>query len=940
MTTDHQKVVGLLITMRRFHFLLIVVFTLSIALAALPAERSVAQPQPDAPALNIQADTAGIHVSWAIDRGMEPALQSTEPPAPRLLTLRLPAGADPTPQIVRLASEPWSGALPPPPEVGERILEDGTRYPPLPASDLDPRVFPAMQTTPDAPLTLLRESRLRGARVAVYLLSPLYSSSGNPRLISELEALVPDASLLVGPLELSRAATGFAIAGPPATPPSDRAGWKIRVLQGGIQLLSASELLAVGLNLAAVDVSRLQLRRSDGTEVALEQIPATGTPSELRFYAPAPGDRWNSYDTYWLTLETTSGIRMLSRDARTPAAGAVTTAFERGVWRQNRIYDSRMPGPDSNYFFAEDMRTVPPEAGSPGVPASVVVPINTYLSLAAGARSLTVAGSSIFNETHQLRVSFGGVDQSASWSGEGTWAQSMDFAAGTGSTTIALLPGSVADGVHLDSVSWKLPVQLNFFGLGAEFFTLPNTAYLLSSPPANAALYDVSDPIHPTRLGWDGASFRSNTASDPNALLDHLLVGADTLRMPAITAHQPANLAQPLNAQVIYIAPQTFHAALAPLIDRRRAQGYSVALVSVEAIYDGWSGGQVSPDAIRNFLRYAAGTWSTAPLAVTLVGDGTSDPRNYLGIGQIDWIPPYLASVDRWLGEAACETCYAQLDGASPLDDVLPDLLIGRLPVKSTTELSALVTKIKGYEESRDMGRWRSRMAYITDNADQAGDFAAAAEMSAASQPAGIQIQRVYYAPGSTGGEGNEPDPLRAFQRTMGAFNLGAGVLSFIGHGLQYQWAYTGPPAPGDQRFLLNVDYAGDLVNGVRLPIVLSLTCLTGVFQQPSVRGTTIDEALLLNPHGGAIATWSSAGLGILNGHDALQRGFYNALWAAPPMQAPIGTLTLAGYQELYASSPGCCLEAIRTYGLLGDPLTPARVMPGIGEVNLPLMRK
>jgi len=79
----------------------------------------------------------------------------------------------------------------------------------------------------------------------------------------------------------------------------------------------------------------------------------------------------------------------------------------------------------------------------------------------------------------------------------------------------------------------------------------------------------------------------------------------------------------------------------------------------VQAIYDAWSFGQISPDAIRAFIRYAAATWNRAPTVVTLVGDGTSDPLNYTKRDNISFIPPYLAMVDPWIGETACETCYA-----------------------------------------------------------------------------------------------------------------------------------------------------------------------------------------------------------------------------------------------------------------------------------------
>jgi hypothetical protein len=127
--------------------------------------------------------------------------------------------------------------------------------------------------------------------------------------------------------------------------------------------------------------------------------------------------------------------------------------------------------------------------------------------------------------------------------------------------------------------------------------------------------------------------------------------------------------------------------------------------------------------------------------------------------------------------------------------------------------------------------------------------------------------------------------------------------------------------------YLLGLYDVDALTNGEKLPIVLEMTCLTSAFQQPAYSGTTIDERLVLHPNGGAIATWGPTGLGIAHGHDVLQRGFYRALWAAPPGTATVGELTLAGYQELFLRG-SCCQDTLRTFALLGDPLTRARVQP------------
>jgi hypothetical protein len=253
-------------------------------------------------------------------------------------------------------------------------------------------------------------------------------------------------------------------------------------------------------------------------------------------------------------------------------------------------------------------------------------------------------------------------------------------------------------------------------------------------------------------------------------------------------------------------------------------------------------------------------------------------------------------------------------------------LALGRLPVKSPAELAALVAKIVAYETDPGGLDWRSRAVFVADDADGAGDFAALSDAAAALLPAGIATQRIYYGPG-------EPSAINARTRTIAAFSAGAGLVTYTGHGGQYQWATTDPAA--EQPYILGL-YDGDgMTNGARLPVVLAMTCLTSAFQTPSYSGTSVDERLLL-ASGGAVAVWGPAGLGVSHGHDRLQRGFYQALWAAPPQQATLGSLVQAGYRDLFETGL-CCQDAIRTYVLLGDPLTHARIVPA-QRVFLPII--
>lgn len=732
----------------------------------------------------------------------------------------------------------------------------------------------------------------------------------------------------------------FATGAPAPDPTAARTAWKVLISSPGIQSLGAAALDAAGLNLAQVDPATIRLRHR-GQELAFEEVRDAGSLAELRFFVE-PGDRWNSEAVVWLTLEPGQGLRMAESEATPRGASVLTTASERGVWRTNAIYESRLPGPDNDHFFSADIRVGAPIPGEPPPqPEAVTVPLTTAtrLPLVEGAVSLTIGGGSISNRPHTVRASIGGSTQEHRWAGGGTWSASLSFPSRGDSARVELLPGADSDSIHLDGVAWELPVSLDLGGRGASFVGQAGRyAYRLAGLPAGAAVYDLSGPGGPARLRFSGDTFEVS----PSERRVYLVTGEGTLHSPAVRAHTPADLARPLDATAIYIAPAAFLDALDPLLEHRRAQGLTVAAVTTEAIYDAWGYGEASPDAIRGFLRYAAERWAVAPTSVTLVGDGTSDPRNYLGRGNINWVPPYLAMVDPWLGETACEACYAQLHGDAPLADNLPDLAFGRIPAKSPAEAAALVSKILSYERDRSVRAWRSVVAYIADNPDLGGDFAAAVAESAADLPPGIRAQQVIYDPKASSEDGRrERDPLRALARSMSTFNNGAAIVNYIGHGLQFQWGYTGPPLqpgePTDRQYLLQVFGVDELTNDGRLPVVLSMSCLTASFQIPASRGTSVDERLVARPDGGAIAAWGSTGLGVLYGHDALQRGFYKALWA--PGEAPLGQLTMAGYLELFTTQR-CCQESIYTYALLGDPLTAPQVRADLQLISAPFVRR
>lgn len=847
----------------------------------------------------------------------------------RLVPLRI-LGANNTPQIERVtaarSTERLTQATNPPPNAGNQL--------------------------PPAPVFVLAQGIQRGEQIVVVAISPIYGQDGVAMRASNIAASFDNAEPLGTPRSIVAQGTN-GISLPPENAAARQTSAKIVVGQPGIQQLS-------GAGLPALPLGQLRLTRN-GIEIPLEIADADGNGQlsavdTLRFYAATVGDRWNATSTYWLASGGSgSPLRIASRSVSAGTGTARTTAVERGIWRVPRVYNSRVAGPDGDHWFAAELKSFREYPDTLTLDASAA----PLLPRIDGDANYTVNGSigkRSASTGHALDIATPTASTRLTWSGTGNFAQTSRLAQNGTAIRLTTVNGASVDELLVDSISWELPVQLQFSGNGATFATPTTGRYQVQNAPTPLEIYDITNSDAPQRLLTGGTTFQGEAGSS------YLVLGNQTRATPTTTAFSPADLNAALAAQVVYVAPSDMQAALGPLVALRQSQGYQVALVDPQPIYDRWGYGQVSPEAIRSFFRAAYVGSGGSLKAAVLVGDGTNDPFDYTrkpgdeASYNVNIIPPYLADVDPFINETACDTCYSQLDGDSPLADTLPDIAIGRFPAKTAGQVADVVAKIVRYETGTLSPDSASRMLFVTDNynlpngqggpaTDSSGNFYQFAEDDIARQPAGVRIERMFFDPLAVpNGPDREPDPRTAYNRTKVLLNRGAAVVNYIGHGNFYQWAVTnldGDPnsstkGPG---YLLGLYDPDGLTNGKNLPIMLEMTCLTSSFQAPAnVFSTSIDERLVLKPDGGAIATWGSSGEGVVFGHNSLQRGFYTRLWANPGQQPTLGELTQSGYVELLTSEP-VAQASMRTFLLLGDPLTRARVIRG-NHIFTPLTRK
>jgi hypothetical protein len=414
-----------------------------------------------------------------------------------------------------------------------------------------------------------------------------------------------------------------------------------------------------------------------------------------------------------------------------------------------------------------------------------------------------------------------------------------------------------------------------------------------------------------------------------------IFVTSVTATSAGIAQAQMQDIRDPLAADVLYLAPASFHAALQPLLAYRTSHGVRAVAIDTQAIYDAWSAGQPDALAIRAFLRHARAAWPTPPHTVVFAGDA-------------DVVPTHIAAVDSFNDSAACDWCLVQLDGAHPTDDATADMRYGRLPVRSSSELAALARKIVRHETLPGQS-WRSRMSLIADNfleadgsADEAGNFAWLLDEAAAAAPAMWVPNFVYYDP-SVSAAGRDAhriaDSTVARAQTRAAFESGSGLMIYSGHGLPDRWASISPGSDG-ATWLLKRDDVSTLQNVDRLPVVLELACLTSAFHERDANGAlvgTIDESLVRAP-GGAVATIGFTGLSVTYVNEIAMRGVLRRVRAANGEPVTVGEL-LAAAQLALRDDAQCCNDTLRTMVLFGDPLTPLRTEATRHTVLLPVVQ-
>jgi hypothetical protein len=306
--------------------------------------------------------------------------------------------------------------------------------------------------------------------------------------------------------------------------------------------------------------------------------------------------------------------------------------------------------------------------------------------------------------------------------------------------------------------------------------------------------------------------------------------------------------------EYLIIAPEEFLAPAESLAvfrsSDKSASPLVTAVVAAENIYRHYTGGALSPIAIRNFIAYARSVCPDLRF-VLLAGAGHFDYRGVNAKLGKNYMPPFEKEA------TVTEDFFAALDSGEVVRSGKPydvDVAVGRLPVSSVSEFYDYNEKAKDYDEigKFDHGEWRSTLLMAADDARNGVEadatphtlhqenLARMIDTSSAKLGFRMNLKKVYLLNYEYDAAGQKQDAVNDFLSIM---NQGALMTMYYGHGSKVAWASEG---------LLKNWYVSKLSNKRFYTILNSFSCTVGRFDEGGAR--SLSESFVVAPEAGAIA--------------------------------------------------------------------------------------
>lgn len=453
----------------------------------------------------------------------------------------------------------------------------------------------------------------------------------------------------------------------------------------------------------------------------------------------------------------------------------------------------------------------------------------------------------------------------------------VTFVPGSATPTLANLNYITLQGSNDITLPSTTDSYLLFRNIRSAVASLAYSAASASSISGRLQVWDVTSPIdvcHQLTLDDDRLTF----VSSAKGMREYALVNLDGTSFPGIkvvgTVENQNLHALPPTNMIIVTAP-AFRQFAQQLADfRTQHDGLHVTVVTDEQIYNEYSSGVPDVTAIRLFAkqfydRYHLSAEDDSTRRelryLLLYGDGHYHNRSHASSNY--FLPTY--QMQQSLVETSSCTCddyFGFLDdtdggrldaqGRYSLSADVLDIGVGRFPVHTLTDAQSVLQKTIAYAQNDYFGSWKNRLLFLSDDdkIQESGSDSPNLHMKHNEQLVNSLLaanhneftyHKIYlpaYTQSTTASGTDYPDAKKEFNQLL---QQGVLMVNYAGHGSATSITNENMMTAA-KAYELNMKY---------LPVWVTASCDVSRWDDDE---TSMGEALLLNPNGGAEALFST----------------------------------------------------------------------------------
>ncbi len=349
----------------------------------------------------------------------------------------------------------------------------------------------------------------------------------------------------------------------------------------------------------------------------------------------------------------------------------------------------------------------------------------------------------------------------------------------------------------------------------------------------NLKLYPLKyNPVSSSGIFYDYVEVQFEYELEPYAIQ-----GTRTTRNVDHLDRAPAN-----SYKYLIITTSDLVDELQPLVNWKTQKGLPAKMKTVSEITsDPLFDGKDDPDELRNYIQWAYDQWEIE--YVLLAGDYNTVPTRHTYDAQAvytgdDGIIPadtYYACIDEgttWNTDD--DSNYGEF---GELDDIIPDIAVGRIAINSEPGMANWVIENIAYEKSPPSGDWVDTITLVADYGFAVGDCADQADFLFNSY-----FDSVYDSYSKLYDDNSGTDHISS-SKIQEKINNGTALVVYTDHANTNAWGST---------MSFTNAHAAALTNNDKKPVVYVMACLSAGFDHTSLE--SLGEAFTENAGGGAIA--------------------------------------------------------------------------------------